>query len=488
MTALTHDPAARRAPPRRPAIIRRPLRELGIGRLVMGGRVDDAGRLGRYGLLAMLGAAMIWGPITAYLVTAPLSFTTRMSLILPGSGAAASVSINDIGQASSFANSAFASNSISPTETYKRLIGADRIMAAAADKLGIAQRDLGAPRIELVDQTSLIRLEMKGSDPIDARARGDALLAAFFDELDILRADEQASRQISGLGAMEDYRASVHSTRAAIEALQVETGLLSPQQYGAQLTANDALRARARDMAETLAQDAESVRRLEGSLDVSAPVAAATLKLYADADYAAIVAEMADHAAALAAARARFGPKHPTVMQARSAHAGSRRAAIARVEAATGIAPAALSEQDLALSGVRADLLAELVAMDARRAGVAAQLSAAQTRLAAETARLRSLAPAAARLEDMQRDFAVAEAVFASAIARTQSSKADVYASYPLVQVLEDPSLPETPSSPKRKLAIAAGAAATVMLLIGLGMGWMRRSMITRLLAKAPAQ
>ncbi|MFT6887968.1 MAG: hypothetical protein ACJAWZ_004201, partial [Paracoccaceae bacterium] len=231
---------------------------------------------------------------------------------------------------------------------------------------------------------------------------------------------------------------------------------------------------------------AEAVRRLEASLDVSAQVAAATLKLYADADYAAIVAEMADHAAALAAARARFGPEHPTVLQARAAHGGSRRAAVARTEAATGIAPAVLSEQDLALSGVRADLLAELVAMDARRAGVAAQLAAAQTRLAAETARLRSLAPAAARLEDMQRDFAVAEAVFASAIARTQSSKADVYASYPLVQVLEDPSLPQTPSSPKRTLAIVAGAAATVMLLIGLGMGWMRRSMISRLLAEAP--
>jgi uncharacterized protein involved in exopolysaccharide biosynthesis len=486
MTAFADTQPARRSA-YVPPIIRRPLRDLGIGRIVMGGRLDDKGRLLRYWLFALLGAAMIWGPIVGYLTTSPLRYTTRMSLILPGSGAAASVNISDIGQASSFANSAFASNSISPTETYKRLIGADRILAAAAKTLGIARRDLGAPRIELVDQTSLIRLEVTGASPQDAQARGGALLGAFFAELDLLRADEQAARQTSGEGPMLDYRASVTRTRAAIEALQLETGLLSPEQYDQQLAANDDLGARTRALAETLAQETEAVQRLSASLAVSAQAAAATLKLYADSDYAAIVAEMSDHAATLAEARARYGPRHPAVVQASAAHAGSRRAALAQVQAATGMPRARISEQDLALSGVRADLLAELVAMDARRAGIAARHGAMDARLMAETEHLRRLAPAAARLEDMQRDFAVAEAVFASAIARTQSSKADVYASYPLVQVLEDPSLPEDPSSPKRKLAIAAGGAATMMLLLGLAMGWVRRSMISRLLAKAPS-
>ena len=84
-------------------------------------------------------------------------------------------------------------------------------------------------------------------------------------------------------------------------------------------------------------------------------------------------------------------------------------------------------------------------------------------------------------------DFSVAEAVFASAMARTQTSKADLYASYPLVQVLEDPSLPDEPSSPKRKLALAAGIAATVFLLMGLFLAWLRRPLISRLLAEGDA-
>jgi uncharacterized protein involved in exopolysaccharide biosynthesis len=74
--------------------------------------------------------------------------------------------------------------------------------------------------------------------------------------------------------------------------------------------------------------------------------------------------------------------------------------------------------------------------------------------------------------------------VFASAIARAQSSKLDVYASYPLVQVLENPSLPTKPSSPNHKLALMAGIAATLMLLFSLAMGWIRIVLISRLLTE----
>jgi uncharacterized protein involved in exopolysaccharide biosynthesis len=120
--------------------------------------------------------------------------------------------------------------------------------------------------------------------------------------------------------------------------------------------------------------------------------------------------------------------------------------------------------------------------MDAERAGVLEQHATLSARLQEDLAKQQRLAATAAKLQDLQRDFSVAEAVFATAIARTQSTKADVYASYPLVQVLENPSRPDRPSSPNRKLAIAAGGAATVMMLLGLTLGWMRSALIGRLI------
>lgn len=458
-----------------------------LRRILAGGQISDMGRFPRYLAFAVLGGTMIWAPITGYLRTAPLSFKSHTSLILPGSGASASLNLNGIGQASSYANSAFSSNSVSPTETYKRLIGADRILETAATSMGLSREAFGRPRINLVDQTSLIQLEITGGSAEESQARGEALLAAFFAELDALRADEQNTREDSGLAAIEDYRNSVAATRADIAMLQKETGLISSDQYDAIVETTRLLEIRVQDLAATLGEKTQSVAALEATLGIPAADAATTLKIYADAEFIALTDEMGIHAAKLSEARSLYGEGHPKVQDARAAHAAATAAALGQAVQVTGLNAARLANLDLAPAGARAELLAQLVRMDTERSGASQQYETLKARLLEDSTKQRNLAAAAARLQDLQRDFSVAEAVFATAIARTQSTKSDVYASYPLVQVLENPSLPDRPSSPNRKLAIAAGGAATLMMLIGLLLGWMRSALIGRLLGQGKA-
>lgn len=453
-----------------------------IRRALVGGALSDLGRLPRYVAFALLGGAMIWAPITGYLKTAPERYKSVASLILPGSGASASLNLNGIGQASSYASSAFASNAVSPTETYKRLLGADRILAEAARSLEIPQSALGRPRVNLVDQTSLIHIEMVGDSPIDAQARADAILSAFFAELDALRTDEVDTREDSGLQAIADYRRSVSETRAEIAALQAESGLLSMDQYEDLVDRHLALTSRMQELSAVLSDKSAEVAQLESRLGVDARKAAATLKLFADGSYVKMLQEGAVFEAALAEAQAHYGPSHPKVQEARQARDGAAAVALDLAVAITGLPRADLAALDLAPNGVRADLLSQLVEKDADRAGTSQELAALQDQLSASEADLDIKRRAAAALQDLERDFAVAEAVFASAIARAQSSKSDFFASYPLVQVLENPSLPERPSSPNKKIAIAAGGAATFMMLVGLLLGWTRKAVITRLL------
>lgn len=451
-------------------------------RALMGGRLSDLGRLPRYAAFAVLGCGLIWAPITGYLKTAPLSYKSQTSLILPGSGASASLNLNGIGQASSYANSAFASNAVSPTETYKRLLSADRILRAASIELGIEQSALGRPRIQLVDQTSLIHVETTGSSPIDAQARGDAILTAFFAELDALRSDEVSTREDSGLQAISDYRDSVARTRGNIANLQNLSGLLSVAQYDVLLDRHLTLEAQIQERTARLSEKSAAITALEYQLGLDVGIAAATLKLFADGSYVAMLAEISEFEAELAEANAHYGGLHPKVQAARESRDTAVAAARRLAATITGLDMAQLSELDIAPQGVRADLLAQLIRMDAERAGAQQELATLQERMEASQGDLNAKAAAAAELQDLERDFSVAEAVFASAIARAQSSKADVYASYPLVQVLENPSLPDRPSSPNRKLALLAGIAATFMLFFGLAMGWVRLALIGRLL------
>lgn len=475
MTTATHPPITQ---PASPDIMGR------LKRAVIGGHLGDLGRFPRYFAFALLGGAAIWGPITGYLKTAPLTYKSSTSLILPGSGASASMNLNGIGQASSYANSAFASNAVSPTETYKRLLSADRILDAAASSLNITRAELGKPRVNLVDQTSLIHFEMTGGAPFEAQARGDAILAAFFSELDALRADEQQTREDSSLEAISDYRASVAGTRTEIENLQSATGLLSVAQYDALLAQQTVLEAEIGNQQTIVMEQQAAVAALETSLGISVDGAATTLKLFADDEYRQLIDQAAIHAATLADASAQYGGNHPKVQEARNAKTQAENASVMRALMLTELSKPALADLDIAPSGERAALLAELVERHALYLGAVEQREAMQTQLDGQSARLDQMAAAAAQLQDLQRDFSVAEAIFASAIARAQSTKSDVYASYPLVQVLENPSLPDAPSSPNRKLAMAAGFAATLMMLVGLVLGWTRSAIIQTLIKK----
>lgn len=454
-----------------------------LRRALMGGALSDLGRLPRYAAFALLGGTLIWAPITGYIKTAPERYKSVASLILPGSGASASLNLNGIGQASSYANSAFASNAVSPTETYKRLLGADRILAAAAESLETSQSALGRPRVNLVDQTSLIHIEMVGSSPIDAQARADAILTAFFAELDALRTDEVDTREDTGLQAIADYRDSVAATRSDIAQLQADSGLLSMDQYEDLVERHLALEARVQDLSAVVAEKSAEVQKLQDQLGIDAENAAVTLKLFADGGYAKMLSEVAGFEAELAEASAHYGPRHPKVVEARQARDKALSEASRLAMDITGFAAQDIDMLDLAPDGVRANLLSQLVSKDAEHAGVAQELAALENQLVTAATDLDVKRVAAATLQDLERDFAVAEAVFASAIARTQSSKSDFYASYPLVQVLENPSLPERPTSPNKKLAVAAGGAATFMMLIGLLLGWSRQAIIGKLLS-----
>ena len=89
------------------------------------------------------------------------------------------------------------------------------------------------------------------------------------------------------------------------------------------------------------------------------------------------------------------------------------------------------------------------------------------------------------QLADLMRDLRVAEAVFSSALARLDTNKSDPFASYPLVQILEAPSLPREKSAPSSLLAIAGGVGATLFTLLGFLLLWLRQPIIRKLLPNA---
>jgi len=459
-----------------------------LARMLVGGRLNDAGRLPRYALFFVCAAAVLWAPIVTYLRLTPETYISDVSLILPGAGVQASVNLTDLGQASSSASSAFSSSRISPTQTYKRLLAANRTLERAAKEIKLDRDKLGSPRIKLVDETSLIHFSMSGPTPAAAQARADSILKVFLDELDILRADELRHRERASRAAIVDFESAVEDLRRRIADVQQASGLVSFDHYKDIVAERDDLAGRVEEARTAKGVADASMHALARQLGISPEIAALNLRLLADPEIQDLAKTLAEQNSELAEAEGRFGARHPIVTSAWHAVSGTEARLAARGRMIGGERVVLASTHfDFAPDTARTSLLADLVALSTECESKAAALASVEQQLSDIDARIARLAPQAARLDDLSRDYQVAEAVFASALARTDTSKAEVYASYPLVQVLADASLPDRASSPRPKIAIAAGLAATLMVMMALALAWLRQPLINKLLHKGDA-
>ncbi|MAM83565.1 MAG: hypothetical protein CL472_02690 [Acidobacteria bacterium] len=452
-----------------------------LWRVASGGKPGDAGRLPRYILLGGIMLGAIWAPVISYVRYAPLTFSSDMALILPGAGASTSINLSDIGQASSSANSAYSSSTLSPTVTYQSLLSSPQVLERAAETLGQEASAFGKPRIKLLDQTSFIQIALKGASPEEARDRNKALLDAFLLELDKLRNDEIVRRESSVVNAIDAYQEKVDEARKAIADLQRDSGLKSNEQYDAIVADNEDLQLEIAASQARLDEIRERIASLSQTLETTPEIAAIILKLRADPQYVALADNLARDSADLAKLAVNFGPKHPKIVGANNRVGGLRDRLSSRGVILAGFDTLKLAgEVDALADGQRAGLLANLVTFAAEARGLSVEIATKQASLAQGEARVRDLSDAAARLDALKREYKVAEAVFASALARINTAKSDVFASYPMVQVVSAPSIDYAPTSPNIKIAIAGGVAGSAFALFSLLLAWIRQPILGR--------
>ena len=455
--------------------------KVSLWRVASGGKPGDSGRLPRYVLLGGIMLGAIWAPVISYVRYAPLTFSSDMALILPGAGASTSINLSDIGQASSSANSAYSSSTLSPTVTYQSLLSSPQVLERAAEALGQEASAFGKPRIKLLDQTSFIQIALKGSTPEEARDRNEALLDAFLFELDKLRNDEIVRRESSVVTAIDAYQAKVDDARKAISDLQRDSGLKSNEQYDAIVADNEDLQLEIAASRARLDELRERIATLSRTLETTPEIAAIILKLRADPQYVALADNLASDSADLAKLAVNFGPKHPKIVGANNRVTGLRDRLSSRGVTLAGFDTLELAgEVDALADGQRAGLLSNLVTFAAEARGLAVEIATKQASLEKGEARVRNLSDAAARLDALKREYKVAEAVFASALARINTAKSDVFASYPMVQVVSAPSIDYAPTSPNIKIAIAGGVAGSAFALFSLLLAWIRQPILGR--------
>lgn len=274
------------------------------------------GRFLRYVMVLGLGWVAIAILAAAFFFLTPKSYSSGFTLILPGAGSSSSVNLSSLGQATSNTASPFGSQSLSPTENYKRLLQSFRLRGKVATALDLPIADVPAPSIKLANQTKLLYISVKASSPAAAKELAQTWLVSFEQELSALRDEEQSLRDMAYRDTLAGFETGVRDAQAKIIAFQSEHGLISVEQFRELVGQTEILRIELeRAQAEMDVSRAE-VMRMSEILGISAEQAIDILTLLSDSAFQSIIEAHSTATTTRSELSNMFGPNHPDVVAA----------------------------------------------------------------------------------------------------------------------------------------------------------------------------
>ena len=444
-----------------------------------GGRSDWA-----YLFLGIFANVAIWGIALTYLKIAKPTYISTWAISLPGGGLVSNVDLPQIGSADTRLNSPYSNVNRDPRENYKFLATSRPVLKAASDVMDLKVADFGKPRVEIVDNTTLMELSIQGESPEDARERAEALHDSLLARVAYLRTEEAAQQDAGSRSILKESREKLDLAQKRLSDFKARTGLVSNEQIS-QLSGNIE-RLRERYVAVTAEQSNASSRlqELSETLNVSADEASQAFVLRADQVFQQSVESYSTATTSLDTLSAQFGRNHPSVVRAQSKQNAARSSMLNRASSLLGqpVAP-----QDIARLNVGSDfekssregLFEETLMAHIQSQGLSAQSQELSEQVTGLEDKLRTLAQYSSTLESLQRDVTIAEAIFSSTIARLDLGRSDAFGSYPHIQLLTDPSLPKARNSSGRLFVYVGAILGSIFTTAGVILLW-RQSLLWR--------
>lgn len=432
--------------------------------------------------LGVITNLVIWGGSLAYLKLTSPTYTSDFAVSLPVTGTSTNINLPGIGQTSSYNESPYKIPTQDPRENYKFIATDEAVLKVAANKVNQPLQKFGKPRIEIVDNTTLMRFEIKGEDPENAYQKATALYNAFENRLNELRNQEMSKQDVFLQNALTAAQQRLKTAEKRLSEYKANSGLSSNEQISHLSNNIEQLR---RQRAEVIAQQQQAnanVAQLSADLNLSAQDAADAFTLQTDATFQKYAQDYSLASASFVSLNSRFLPNHPAVREEKAKLDAAQSAMLSRAKFLLGKSanPGLLAKLNLSNSNSqtsasnRSNLAQQLVAAKAEKQGFQAQAQALDQQLTALESRHKLLAQKEIGLEDLNRDLQIAQAVFSSTLARLDLAKSNISASYPQINLLTPPSLPEKVTSPKRTFVLLGAISASLFCTTGITLFWLR--------------
>lgn len=422
--------------------------------------------------------------IMMYLAQDP-RYTSQMELVLPGTGSSSSVTLDDVGQVLSQTNTPFSGGGFSPRVNYKEMLSSRGVSERAAQSLQMKLKAFGEPKVKLTEQTSIISFSISATDPDLAQAKVNALYNSLQSELDNLRLDEVSRRDESIQQVLAQYRVRMNTTRNAIVDFQQRSMVVSTKQMDLLLNTLSGVQERQVYIRADVQNLKMYIGQLSEELGVSPRLAGQAFAIQSDVEFRAYIDELQISITQLSEYSSRWGINHPKVVAQQKRLDFTRSAINKRSIEIFGMETNQIfNTLNLDLTPHRSKLFSDLIESYAKQKAQSSMLIDLDRSANHLSDKLKIYSREIVELERLEREFSMAEAIFTSAAGRLEASKADIFASYPVVQMLTTPLYPSDPSSPKNLIAAIGGIAGFIFITVGLFILCQRKFLIQVLLKK----
>ncbi|NJL43461.1 MAG: hypothetical protein HC935_09530 [Pseudanabaena sp. SU_2_4] len=371
----------------------------------------------KYFALGLITNAALWGLAAIYLKVAPPTYTSNWALILPGVGTGVNVNLPGIGQATSSSSSPFGSNSMDPRANYQFIATDEAVLKEAATSLNISLKELGKPKVKLIDNTSIVQFEVSGSSPTEAQMRSHAIVNALQNKLNRLRFEEILKREQSSQNNLKIAQAKLQKTQKQLSDYKAKSGLSSSDQIKDLSTNIEQLR---KQKVESYAQVQQTTNRLEqlsSDLGLTVSEASGAFKLQADRLFQQNLKDYSESSASLVILKTKWGDNHPLVIKEVARQQATRKALLNRASSLLGrkVSQANLGQLNIKeeTGSGRETLFRDLVTVQSEQKGAVAQERAIAGQIVQLETRLQNLVQKQTTLDSLQREVQIAEAVFA---------------------------------------------------------------------------
>ena len=442
------------------------------------------GRRLLYGLTLLATNGLVWLAAFLYLISKP-TYSSGLTVSLPPASPRSDISVADIGQAQLDTGNSFGLVTLDPRESYKLLSLSGPVLEVVARELDVEPRLLEKQvDVVLPPNTNLIQFEVQGSSAEAAQDGAQALYRAFLERVNQLRSEEIALRNRIAQEFLAEKIEELNRAEADLANFRAESGLVSLEQLDRIADTLESLRSQQADVSARLASARTRQQQLSATLQLSPADANRAFLLQGDRAFRSTISALGDMQAELAELTATRGRNHPSVLAQQAELTAARQS----LEQSFG---QPVSDRTLQLFSLPDDgsqreaLLSELIEADASARGLAAQVAELDEQIAALIQRQADLNRRGEELVELDQRAQTLRVVLSSTTGALAIRETDVTATYPLVQLVIPPSLPDKPISPRKSYAVVGAAFGSLLVSLAITLLYIQRRGLIALLGNA---